>query len=140
MTKSASQLDAEIAEALGNPRARRGAEATIVYRVEDAQGIGPYQAEVLPQLWRPTKNRPLPEQDFDRATLALLKQGYLFGFREPRGAVRWFGKRTLNTLSEFGLVIRQVPAIDVHVSNSGTQLIFRPAPSYVPGAGREISP
>ena len=139
MAKSPAQLDAEIADALAKPRALRSA-ATIVYRVEDEQGIGPHQAEVLPQLWRATKNRPLPDQDFGPSDLALLGRGYLFGFRAPRDAVRWFGKRTLDTLAEFGLVIREVPATDVRVSSSGRQLIFRPTESYVPGSGEEITP
>jgi hypothetical protein len=116
-------------------------EEGIVYRVEDEEGIGPHQAEVLPRLWRPTKNRPLPEQEFDAETLALLRtEGYVFGFLKPSDALCWFGRRTLDTLGEFGFVVREVPAIEVYEARSGHQIIFRPHPDYVPGSGREVEP
>lgn len=109
------------------------AVSTVVYRVEDANGVGPYQRRA-PGMWGVDgESGPGPYGDFrwyadlDRACAAAA-QGALgplrFGFPTREAAVRWFGEMGLAILAESGFKLKAFRVPHAIVSDSGRQCLF----------------
>jgi hypothetical protein len=120
-----------------------------VYRIEDNQGQGPYQGEIRPKGYWPSKAyklgrvktipdvaRPGPTDDFvdsDRHESAFNESGNgkpLFGYRRPQDAIAWWGKKGLDYLASHGYHLRAVPASKAWLSSSKRQIMFHKHPTY----------
>ena len=121
---------------------------TTVYRLEAANGQGPYESGALARAqayigrqapaqvrndweWEETATkRTLPEYDFTEEEWAKLsardRKKFLFGFYSPAYARAWFGPVHLKVLKQFGVTLVKREARKVIMSKSWGQLIFIP--------------
>jgi hypothetical protein len=121
----------------------------LVYRLEDAKGLGLYRGR-----WRIQETieewayengfgdewnaealeydygQPLPESDFVRSEWAGLSEAersrFLFGFPDADGARAWFGPVRLRIYERFGFHVVPRKARKAYLSKSKRQLIFLP--------------
>lgn len=117
--------------------------ALVVFRVQDAHGCGPYRPKCCPRCPADISDSdrydktPIPREDFKWGyydpnltfiDLPYLMQlyGYKFAFPTRAAALEWFGYDNLKAMERFGWELVPVPAIDVVVSDSGRQCIFKP--------------
>jgi hypothetical protein len=111
------------------------AKPMTVYRVQDAEGRGPYAQAAVPEgLWGNTRTTPAPHRDFiddPQAYNALDREEGnargLFGFERPEDADAWFGRAGMNKLRVAGFDVVPRRASRVHRSMSGKQVLFTPA-------------
>lgn len=125
----------------------------MVWRVQNAQGDGPYNAPDAPAIVPDSEDaQPDPEEDFThqdqaqagytndtaaqldwfegRSKSPVLTTGPKFAFLKPEHAQEWFGD-DLARLDAKGFKLVQVPAAKVWQSESGKQVMFHPAPKVV---------
>ena len=100
---------------------------TLVWRVENAQGIGPYSDTPSPYArGLGTTSVPMPSRDFPAEEWEHLpnRSAYLFAFPTKELALQLTPKWVLAPGSGFKLTPRK--ARKVYISNSGKQVIFLP--------------
>lgn len=105
-----------------------------VYRLEDDEGRGPYQASVLPErMLAPSKSRPHPADDFSAEHWAEIAQEEMqFAFLKRGDIRRWFGPRASAILEVYEFYPREVLARKVILSKSGRQVAFMPVHRELP--------
>lgn len=123
-----------------------------VYRVQDANGKGPYEGLKREAQKQPgyhegagydsklhdalTENFDVqadpsfnPDQDFGQDLRALkdvnARKG-LYGFEKPEHAEEWFGREGMRKLRMLGYDVAPVKASRVHRSTTGKQVLFQP--------------
>jgi hypothetical protein len=113
---------------------------TIVYRVQDRFGRGPYRCDdmnVAPNVdWL---RHPAPREDFEvfncredgwySAFIELIRP-YKFGFPTLQAAFNWFHEDELQEMSQLGFHLVEIKAESVVVSDSGRQCIFIPLDKF----------
>ncbi len=102
----------------------------LVWRVENADGVGPYLCLIgivrkVAMSNFSNDTQPEPEWDFDQQAIQTSGRSWLYGFQSFEAAVNWFGVEALEQFAAYGFFLRQVRAVDVEVSNSGKQLVFK---------------
>lgn len=95
-------------------------------------------------------NQPYPSADFSRGDIGkmlnappndvdedqwfdweerinqwLLKNGWKFGFQSKESAIAWFGPDNIKALERYGYNLVELPVAEMHMSDSGRQVIFR---------------
>jgi GNAT superfamily N-acetyltransferase len=147
MAKSADELRPLAKMALVYSHATK---PTMVWRVQNAEGLGPYHAAGLiegGEVPGAQSRQPEPEADFTARELrtAGIDDEYgggtgLFGFEQPEHAERWFGgSGGLRKLASAGFKLTQVPARKVWRGASGHQVMFVPHESDPFESGRAES-
>lgn len=112
----------------------------VVYRVQNEKGQGPYASTAgighKAHAMSGHYDHPSPRTDWAifsddetwrdfQAAEDLIKE-YLFAFPTRRAAFRWFGKKGLEFLKDYGFELVPVRALVVSVSDSGKQCMFKP--------------
>jgi hypothetical protein len=115
----------------------------IVWRVENSEGIGPYNAERTADcetfriaslkgradFW--AQPAPWDGEFTGREQLRTTKRSpVLYGFPSLRAAVRWFGAKPIRELQKHGFELKKMRVTKAVVSNSGRQFVFRPPPKH----------
>lgn len=123
----------------------------MVWRIQNAKGIGPYMAENGPAGMESQHTAPDPVEDFTpqdqsqakydpegfgidwfegRAAKPSFKKGSpKFAFLKPEDAHAWFGPGMIDQMKAKGFNLVQVPASKVWLSESGKQVMYHPAPA-----------
>lgn len=82
-----------------------------VWRVENAEGVGPYMSYgPVPDCHRDEGRRPGPQTEFRWGYDSWPRNGWLSGFPTEAHALRWFGVRALRTLQKSGYTLKRVRA------------------------------
>ena len=109
-----------------------------VYRVQNAEGKGPYANMDMGTVGaRPSDRRPDPRKDFSddygaSKVLEANRRGngvgseHLFGFERPEHAHEWFGREKMRKLRMMGYDVVPVQAKKVHRAMSGKQVLYEP--------------
>ncbi len=132
---------------------------TTVYRIQDANGEGPYDDPGYDSATTkvPLGNRsnadfyqPLPENDFDSEDMDEFHgqdeetgQGaghYQFAFEHPHHAERWFGRDGIEKLYQHGYRLKAVKASKVYRSIGGGQVFYEHGAGNPPSAKMPDAP
>lgn len=113
----------------------------IVYRVETAEGIGPYAfafelGENLSDFWQVKKHTkrngcPCPEDDGLLPIINQLTrthQKFLFGFTSKAQLYQWFNMEEITTLKKHGFKIKKYQAKTAYITKH--QVLFIPKKNY----------
>lgn len=98
-----------------------------VFRVENAEGHGPYNPDMPTELRQklaavyPADEHPRPTGSSD---FGAVPKDLVFGFPSRDAAEAWFGKDGLRVLAENGYPLKEFPAKDVKIGVSGAQVLF----------------
>lgn len=109
----------------------------IVWRVQDAQGKGPYDSGAMAELYGkfPSEEKrdarlPATQDDFHPDLYAQHKAGNIHSaFATPEHAANWFGPKRLKALLQNGFELKQLPASRVWQGKSGKQILFEKLPT-----------
>jgi len=101
-------------------------EITIVYRIENSVGKGPYRGDSTEWETHDHANNyrktPMPCSD----GIEVIPAGWLFGCASLRGLFLWFNKKERLTLRELGFYVSVYTVTSEQVTTGGKQCLFNP--------------